>query len=55
MLDFMERNAMNTAPDPPHSPDLASSDFSLFGHGKQLSRGHEVPDREALLHASMIF
>jgi hypothetical protein len=35
-LDFMERNAAKRAPHPPCSPDLAPSDFYLFGHVKQL-------------------
>jgi hypothetical protein len=47
----MERNAMIGAPHPSYSPDLASSDFYLFGHGKQILRGSEFADREALLHA----
>jgi histone-lysine N-methyltransferase SETMAR len=38
-LDFMERNAMKRAPRPPYSPDLAPSNFCLFGHVKQLLRG----------------
>jgi transposase len=51
VLDFMERNAMKRAPHPPHSPDLASSEFCLFDHLKQLLRGHEFADREVLLYA----
>jgi hypothetical protein len=50
-LDFMERNAMKRALHQPHSPDLAPSDFSLFGHDKQLLREYEFAEREALLHA----
>jgi hypothetical protein len=50
-LDFMERNAMKRSPHLPCSPDFVPSDFSLFGHVKQLLRGYEFADREALLHA----
>jgi hypothetical protein len=39
------------APHSPCSPDLAPSDFSLFGHVKQQLAGHEFPDRGALLGA----
>jgi hypothetical protein len=46
----MECNAVKRAPHPPSSPDLAPSDFYLFGHVKPLLRGHELADREALLH-----
>jgi hypothetical protein len=47
----MERNAMKRARYPPLSPDLAPSDFYLFGHANQILRGYEFADREALLHA----
>jgi transposase len=49
-LDFLERNAMKRVPHLPYSPDLAPSDFYLFGHVKQLLRRYEFADREALLH-----
>jgi hypothetical protein len=51
MLDFMERSAMKGGPHPPYSPDLAQLDFSRFGYVKQLLRGYEFGDREALLYA----
>jgi hypothetical protein len=51
-LNFMERNAMKRAPHPSYSPDLVPLDFYLFGHVKQLLRGHEFADRQALLHAT---
>jgi hypothetical protein len=41
---------MIEAPHPSYSPDLVSSDFCLFGHVKQLLRGYEFADREALLY-----
>jgi histone-lysine N-methyltransferase SETMAR len=50
-LDFMERNAMKRALHPPYSPDLAQSDFHLFGHVKQPLRECEFADREAFLDA----
>jgi hypothetical protein len=50
-LDFMERNALKSAPCPPYSQDLALSDFDLFGYAKQLLRGYEFTDRTAFLHA----
>jgi hypothetical protein len=48
----MERNAMERAPHPPYSPDLATSDFYLFGHVKQRLRGYESADQEVLLYAT---
>jgi hypothetical protein len=49
-LDFMERNALKSALYRPYSQDLVPSDFELFGHIKQLLRGHEFTDRTAFLH-----
>jgi hypothetical protein len=38
-MDFMDANRMTRAPHPPYSPDLAPSDFFLFGAVKrQLSK-----------------
>jgi hypothetical protein len=51
-LDFMERNTMKRASNPPGLPDLALSEFYLFGHVKRILRGYEFADREALLHAT---
>jgi hypothetical protein len=50
-LDFMERNAMERAPYPSYSPDMALSDFHLFGHVKHLLAGHEFANRDNLLEA----
>jgi hypothetical protein len=44
ILDLMELNAMKTVPHPPYSPDLALSDFYLFGHAEQLLRRYEFAD-----------
>jgi hypothetical protein len=40
---------MRRVPDPPYSPDLASSDFYLFGYIKQLLLGCQFTDRDSLL------
>jgi hypothetical protein len=50
-LDFRERNTMKRVPHPLYSPDLALSDFDLFGHVKQLLRVYGFADRKARLHA----
>jgi hypothetical protein len=34
-LEFLEQNSVKRAPHPPYSPDLAPSDFYLFGYVKQ--------------------
>jgi hypothetical protein len=33
----------------PYSPDLAPSDFVLFGHVKPLLQGAEFPDRDSFV------
>jgi hypothetical protein len=43
------------ATDSAYSPDLALSDFCLFGHAKQLLGGHEFADLGALLDAVQDF
>jgi hypothetical protein len=50
-LDLMERSAMKKTPHPPYIPNLASLDFCLCGHVKQLLRGYEFANQETLLHA----
>jgi hypothetical protein len=50
ILDFIECNAMKRVSHRRYSPDLAPSDFYLFGHVKQLPRGYEFADRETFLH-----
>jgi hypothetical protein len=45
----MQQNAMRRAPHPPYSPDLAPSDFYLFGYIKQLLLRCEFTDRDSLL------
>jgi hypothetical protein len=48
---FMVRNEIVIAPNPPYSPDLALSDFYLFGHVKGLLRGESFDIGEQLLLA----
>jgi hypothetical protein len=48
---FMARSEMAIAAHHPHSPDLAPSDFYLFGHVKGLLRGDSFETREQLLLA----
>jgi histone-lysine N-methyltransferase SETMAR len=50
-LEFLKHNRIKRASHPRYSPDLAPSDFYLFGCIKQFLPGHEFPDREALLEA----
>jgi hypothetical protein len=38
-MDFMDANRMTRAPRPPYSPDLAPSDFLLFGEVKRQLSG----------------
>jgi histone-lysine N-methyltransferase SETMAR len=47
----MAGSAMVKAANPPYSPDLAPSDFSLFGHVKGLLRGESFEAGERLLSA----
>jgi hypothetical protein len=48
---YMEENGLRTAPRPPYSPDLAPSDFFLFGDVKRALQGSEVQTVEELLAA----
>jgi histone-lysine N-methyltransferase SETMAR len=48
---FMEQNSMHREPHPAYSPDLAPSDFYLFGYVKQLLSGCQFADQESLLQA----
>jgi histone-lysine N-methyltransferase SETMAR len=47
----MGHNEMVIAAHPPYSPDLAPSDFYLFGHMKGLLRGEPFETGERLLSA----
>ena len=47
--DFLESHDMDKAPHPPFSPDIAPSDFYLFGYIKGLLAGKEFDSPEQLL------
>jgi hypothetical protein len=47
----MKQNSMQRAPYPAYSPDLAPSDFYLFGYVKQLLSGCQFADQDSLLQA----
>jgi transposase len=48
---YMEEHGPRTAPYPPYSPDLAPSDFFLFGYIKRALQGSEFQSVEELLAA----
>jgi histone-lysine N-methyltransferase SETMAR len=48
---FCEENGLRLAPHPPYSPDLAPSDFFLFGYVKACLKGMVFPSYEELLDA----
>jgi hypothetical protein len=47
----MEQNGMKRVPHPPYSPDLALSDFYLFGHVKRYLTGHTFDNADDLFGA----
>jgi hypothetical protein len=47
----MEQNSMQRVPHPAHSPDLAPSDFYLFGDVQQLLPVCQFADQDSLLQA----
>jgi histone-lysine N-methyltransferase SETMAR len=51
-IDFMRRNRMKRARHPPFSPDLARSDFYLFGKVKTALQGAIFADENELLAGS---
>jgi transposase len=46
-FEFCRENRLEMAPHPLYSPDLAPSDFLLFGHIKHQLEGIEFPSEEA--------
>jgi hypothetical protein len=48
---FCEEHRLWLAPHPPYSPDLAPSDFFLFGHIKECLKGMVFPSYDELLDA----
>jgi hypothetical protein len=51
VLDFCEENGITLAPHPPYSPDLAPSDFYLFGFLKDKLKGCVYDEPGKLLGA----
>jgi histone-lysine N-methyltransferase SETMAR len=49
--DFLSSLRLISAPHPPYSPDLAPSDFYLFGKVKHLLMGNKFESTEAILQA----
>ena len=47
----MEKSRFERTPHPPYSPDIAPSDFFLFGYVKRKLIGHSFQTREALYQA----
>jgi histone-lysine N-methyltransferase SETMAR len=48
---YFNENRMKSAPHPPYSPDLAPSDFDLFGDVKRCIAGLSFEDADQLLAA----
>jgi hypothetical protein len=48
-INFLALNEMKNTPHPPHSPDLAPSDFSLFSHVKRNLMGYRAESLSELL------
>jgi transposase len=51
MSNFCEKNGLWLAPHAPYSPDLAPSNFFLFGYVKKRLNGMVFPSYEELLDA----
>jgi transposase len=51
--NFIEASGMKQAPHPPYSPDLALSDFCLFGYLKDRLQGQHFEDEDQLFDAIM--
>jgi histone-lysine N-methyltransferase SETMAR len=45
VTEYMGHDSLKRVPHPPYSPDLASSDFYLFGHVKHQFQGHEFTEQ----------
>jgi hypothetical protein len=54
MSGFLSRNGLRILPHPPDSPDLAPSDFFLFGHVKQSVAGMTFASRDEVFEAILI-
>ena len=51
VVNYLACNDMKRAPQPPYSPDIAPSDFYLFGYMKEQLKGCKFSSKEALLSA----
>ena len=51
VMDYLKENSMIRAPQPPYSPDIAPSDFYLFGYIKDQLKGCIFNSKEDLLSA----
>jgi histone-lysine N-methyltransferase SETMAR len=47
-MEFLTKNSMTVIPHPPYSPDLATSDFSLFPHLKVKLKGRHFDTVEVI-------
>ena len=47
--EFIDSAGLRNAPHPPYSPDLAPSDFYLFGYLKNKMKGESFPSADDLL------
>ena len=50
-MDYLESHEMEKAPQPPFSPDIAPSDFFLFGYMKGLLEGRSFDSPDELFAA----
>ena len=51
VIQYLDQNEIRRAPQPPYSPDLAPSDFYLFGYMKEKLKGYKFNSKEELLSA----
>lgn len=47
-LAAIDRYGLKIVPHPPYSPDLAPSDFFLFGYLKNIMKGEKIPNKDVL-------
>ena len=50
-MEYLDQNEIKRAPQPPYSPDIAPSDFFLFGYMKEKLKGCIFNSKEELLEA----
>ena len=51
IMEYLDQNEIKRAPQPPYSPDIAPSDFFLFGYMKEKLKGRRFNSKEELLEA----